>query len=72
MTSNPGIKSIKADSPHFVIRDNLCTSARASLEISKDCPLIYVKIIQNCYEKGWLKPVANVTAEEYMLMQLSQ
>jgi hypothetical protein len=44
---------------------------RAGIEISQRCPENYKDLIVECINHGWLKPVAHVTAEEYMVMQLS-
>jgi hypothetical protein len=65
------IKSIQPGDKHFRITDGLVTSGRASFEISKSCPGEYRQIIAACIDRGWIKPVAHVTEEEYMVMQLS-
>ena len=44
---------------------------RASIEISPSCPSRYADIIAQCYNNGWIKPVAHVTEKEYMLLGLS-
>ena len=65
------IKAIKPKDPHFVINDGLVVANRAGIEISNRCPKNYISLIQECISHGWINPVAHVTAEEYMVMKLS-
>ena len=65
------IRAIKPKDPHFVINDGFMVANRAGIEISQRCPKNYKDLIVECVNHGWLKPVAYVTAEEYMVMQLS-
>jgi len=65
------IRAIKPKDPHFVINDGFIVANRAGIEISQRCPENYKDLIVECINHGWLKPVAHVTAEEYMVMQLS-
>ena len=65
------IKAITPNDPHFILNDGLIVANRAGFEISEKCPTDYRKVLADCIQRGWLKPVAHVTAEEYMVMQLS-
>lgn len=66
------IKAIKPNDPHFIIDDGIMMAHRAGIEISQRCPENYRDLIQECLRHGWLKPVAHVTGEEYMVMQLTR
>jgi hypothetical protein len=65
------VKSIRPGDPHFSISNGLVVTSRASFEISKSCPAEYKSIFVTAINAGWIKPVAHVTEEEYMVMQLS-
>lgn len=65
------VKSIRPGEPHFTISNGLVVTSRASFEISKNCPDEYKSIFITAIKAGWIKPVAHVTDEEYMVMQLS-
>jgi hypothetical protein len=65
------VKALRPGDPHFTISNGLVITSRASFEISNRCPENYRSLIQECIQHGWLKSVAHVTEEEYMVMQLS-
>jgi hypothetical protein len=65
------VKSIRPGEPHFSISNGLVVTSRASFEISNNCPAEYKSIFVTAINAGWIKPVAHVTEEEYMVMQLS-
>jgi hypothetical protein len=65
------VKSIRPGEPHFTISNGLVLTSRASFEISNNCPAEYKSIFVTAINAGWIKPVAHVTDEEYMVMQLS-
>jgi hypothetical protein len=56
----------------FKIYNGLVMSDRASIEIAPQCPRRYADIIAECYNNGWIKPVAHVTEKEYVLLGLTQ
>ncbi len=64
------VKSIRPGEPHFTISNGLVVTSRASFEISNNCPAEYKSIFVTAINAGWIKPVAHVTDEEYMVMQL--
>lgn len=65
------VKSMRPGEPHFTISNGLVLTSRASFEISNNCPAEYKSIFVTAINAGWIKPVAHVTEEEYMVMQLS-
>lgn len=65
------VKSLRPGDEHFTITNGLVVASRASIEISQRCPSNYASLIAECLNHGWIKPVAHVTDEEYMVMQLS-
>ena len=67
-----GIKTLYPGHKHFTINNGLVMSNRAGFEISRSCPAEYKSILITAINAGWIKPVANVTEEEYMVMQLSR
>ena len=70
-TSGTGIKELTGDDPLFTITGQFTITNRAGLKISNRCPENYRSLIAECVQHGWIKPVAYVTDEEYMVMQLS-
>lgn len=65
------IKTIKPGDKMFYINNGFITSDRASIEITTSCPTRYANIIAECYQNGWIKPVAHCTEKEYMLIGLN-
>lgn len=70
-TEKSKLRAIRPGDKHFQIQDQFTVSSRASFEISNDCPVQYMQVIQTCYQNGWLKPVAHITEREYIFMGLS-
>jgi hypothetical protein len=66
------VRTIKPGDPNFVITDGLVQTNRAGIEISQRCPSNYAKMITECIQHGWLKPVANVTERELIFMGLTK
>jgi hypothetical protein len=59
---------IKQGDPHFTFSPNGITLVpRASFEIGQHCPREYKLIIQECMQRGWLKPVAALRGSEYTM-----
>ena len=65
-------KVIKPGDPHFSFTEGSIVITRAAFEISNNCPDEYKSIFVTAINAGWLKPVAYVSSEEYMIMQLSK
>ena len=65
------IKTIRPGDKMFRMHNGFMLSDRASIEISLDCPSRYANIIAECYNNGWIKPIAHVTEKEYVIMGLS-
>ena len=65
------IRTIRQDNPCFRIVDKFVTAPRAGFEISEKCPAEYQKILYECWENGWLKPVAYMTERELIFMGLT-
>lgn len=66
------IRAIKRGEPKFMINEGMTIAPRASIEISKDCPNQYKTIIETCYHKGWLIPVAYVKDSELFWEELEK
>jgi hypothetical protein len=64
-------KLLRQTDPQFHIVDKFTITSRAAVEISKDCPDNYFQVLQTCMNRGWIKPVAYVTDDEYMIMKLT-
>lgn len=56
----------------FSFAEGSIVMTRAAFEISNNCPAEYRSIFITAINAGWLKPVAYVSDEEYMIMQLSK
>jgi len=65
------VKTIRPGDPHFRITNGLVVASRAGFELSNSCPREYKSIMLQAMNAGWIKPIACVTDEEYMVMQLS-
>ena len=71
ISTAPPLRALRNDSEFFFINNGIAMAPRAGFEISQDCPYNHLQILQTCIDRGWIKPVAYVTADEYMIMQLS-
>lgn len=70
-THKSQIRTFRANDPRFIINDGLIISPRAGFQILQECPKEYKLIIQDCINRGWLQPVANVTERELIFIGLS-
>lgn len=66
---NP-IRIIKKDDPNFMIHAGLILGPRAGFEVASGCPKEYRMIITECFDKGWIKPVAYMHEKEFMISGL--
>ncbi len=57
-------RTIRSNDPNFNLVDGMLVIPRAGFEVVKECPREYKLIIQDCIERGWLKPVASVYDHE--------
>jgi len=64
-------KALHPTHPNFQIIDKFTITSRAAIEISNRCPENYKHLILECINHGWIKPIAYVTDEEYMVMKLT-
>jgi hypothetical protein len=64
-------KALRPGHKHFRIVDQFTITPRAGFEISNSCPTEYQAILITAINAGWLKPIAHVTDEEYMVMNLT-
>jgi hypothetical protein len=62
---------IKPGNELFTFVEKFTLSQRAAIEISNECPSNYASVIAQCINRGWIKPVAYVSDEEYLLLKLS-
>jgi hypothetical protein len=58
------LRTIKQGDPKFMLTDGMVTAPRAGFEISQRCPESYKKLLLECIDCGWLKPVAIVMDNE--------
>lgn len=66
------IKTVKSGDPLWMISDGMFQAPRAHIEIDSKCPKSYSKIIQECINNGWLRPVANITEKDAVKAYLTQ
>lgn len=66
------IRTLKPGDKNFTITNGLIQANRAGFEISMDCPYNHLQILQTCIDRGWIKPVANVTEREFIFMGLTK
>jgi hypothetical protein len=72
ITVHKSPRAIRPGNRHFTISDGLVITNRAAIEIDSKCPSNVEQYIIMAIENKWLKPVAYATAEEYIIMQLSE
>ena len=70
-THNSKVHTLKPGDKHFQITDKFTVANRAGFEIDAKCPAQYKQIIAECYQRGWLIPVANLTEREMIFMGLT-
>ena len=63
-TRTRNIQTIRQGDDKFMLQDGLMICPRAGFEISEKCPTNYAKVLAECIEHGWLKPVAHVYGKE--------
>ena len=63
-TRTTNIRTIRQGDSKFILTDGLVICPRAGFEISEKCPTNYAKVLAECIEYGWLKPVAHVYGKE--------
>lgn len=64
------IRTLKQGDFGFYIVDGIAMAPRAGFEISNSCPSEYKSIIAQAVNAGWVKPIANVTEQELMWINL--
>lgn len=65
------LRTIRQSDSNFYITDGFVRAPRAGFHILPECPNEYKRIIGQCIENGWLKPVAQVTERELLFIGLS-
>jgi hypothetical protein len=66
-------KILRSQDPDFCFSpDGLTMVNRAGFEITDKCPIEYKRIIQHCYQKGWIEPVAYMRDIEYTMELLKK
>jgi len=64
-TSKHTYKTLKQNDPNFSFSpDGITLVPRASIALSNRCPENYKDLIQECINRGWLRPVAHMRDEE--------
>jgi len=62
--------TLKPNDPDFLLKDQFVVSPRAGFEIDGRCPHTYKRVITECLQNGWLKPVATVYDHEITFARL--
>lgn len=65
------IKTIRQTDRAFLIKDGIYVTPRAGFEIDQLCPEQYKKIIAECIDRGWLRPIAHLTEQELTFLGLT-
>lgn len=66
------VKTIKKDSPDFYFSAGITRSPRAGFEVMYECPDTYKRVIMECIQNGWLKPVAYMRDNEFAWDKLGE
>lgn len=64
------IRTLRPNDPRFIINDGMVVSPRAGFHILQECPREYKLVIQDCIDRGWLQPIANITERELLFIGL--
>jgi hypothetical protein len=72
LTEKTNIRTLRPDDPLFRIQGSLVSAQRAGFEVSSQCPSSYRSVVLECIERGWLRPVAYMTEQEYLLTALGK
>jgi hypothetical protein len=71
-TTGKIFKEIKQGDPDFTMTDGIKLVPRAGIEISQRCPSNYARMITECINHGWIKPVAYMKDSEYVWEKLGE
>jgi len=66
------VHKIEPTDPDFQIVDKFVVYQRAAIHFDKNIPKSYSKIIAECMDMGWIKPVAYVTEREKLFIGLTK
>jgi len=57
---------------NFSITDEFIVYQRAAIHFDQNIPHSYAKIVIDCINNGWIKPVAYITEREKLFIGLSE
>ena len=63
-TQKCNLRTIRKGEPDFLIKDGLIYSPRAGFELNPHIPEGYKRVILECIQNDWLKPVAHIYDSE--------
>ncbi len=66
------IHKIEPSDPNFNIIDQYMVVQRAAIHFDPNIPNAYAKVIAECLNNGWIKPVAYITEREKLFIGLSE
>jgi hypothetical protein len=60
------VRTLRSSDPDFTFSpDGIQLVSRAAIEISQRCPENYRDLIQECVNRGWLRPVSYMKESEF-------
>lgn len=66
------VHKIEPSDPNFNIIDQYMIFQRAAIHFDPNIPNAYEKVIAECLNNGWIKPVAYITEREKLFIGLSE
>lgn len=67
------VHKIESSDPNFnIIVDQYVVFQRAAIHFDPNIPNAYAKIIAECLNNGWIKPVAYISEREKLFIGLSE
>jgi len=66
------VHKIEPKDPNFNIVEKFIIYQRAAIHFDSNIPSSYAKIVAECLDQGWIKPVAYVTEREKLFIGLSE
>lgn len=66
------VHKIEPSDPNFNIINDFIVYQRASIHFDPNIPNEYAKVIAECFNRGWIKPVAYMSEREKLFIGLSE
>lgn len=66
------VKKLQFSDDDFCFNEDNTEYYRAAIELDKEIPVQFKRIVIECFEKGWIKPVAYIREQELIWDKLHE